>query len=147
VRPYDLHREVGIYDPVEPGEAEISACHAKLRTDVLDRAYGFVSRGNRIGGLKHIRDWMEEDPEPAYGWQWFFKQMLRWENKDPALVFGQQYLGWLLRNGDYVAAVKVMLRCRMENESFRPLSEHKTLALEAAKRCQNAELIKILERS
>ena len=134
VRPHHLHDEVGIYKPVERSEAEMNSCLQNLRTDVLNHAYGFISRGNRVGGLKHIRDWIEEDPDPVLGWQWFFDQMMRWEIKDPALVFGQQYLGWLLRNGDHVAAVKVMLRCRMENEAFQPLAEDKPLALEAAER-------------
>jgi hypothetical protein len=147
VRPHGLHNEVGIYDPVERGEAEMNACLLNLRTDVLNHAYGFISRGNRIGGLRHIRDWIEEDPDPVYGWQWFFEQMLRWEIKDPALMFGQQYLSWLLHNGDYVVAVKVMMRCRMENEAFKPLAEDKALALEAAERCQHEELINLLERS
>jgi hypothetical protein len=144
VRPHHLHDEVGIYKPVERSKAEMNSCLQNLRTDVLNHAYGFISRGNRVGGLKHIRDWIEEDPDPVLGWQWFFDQMMRWEIKDPALVFGQQYLGWLLRNGDHVAAVKVMLRCRMENEAFQPLAEDKPLALEAAERCQHEELINLL---
>ena len=66
--------------------------------------------------------------------------MLRWENRDAALVFGQSYLGELLRDGDQVAAVKVMMRCRMENDRFAPLARDLPLALEAAEACGNQEL-------
>jgi hypothetical protein len=70
--------------------------------------------------------------------------MLRWDSKDPALVFGQQFLSRLLQQQDAVAAVKLMLRCRLENEAFMPLPEDRMAAREAAEQCQNEELMRTL---
>ena len=145
VRPQQLHREVDIQEPLVPDDDQIDASLSKERTAVLNHAYGFVSRGNRDGGFKHLYGHLERDPEPATAWQWFFEQMLRWETQDPALLFGQQYLSRLLRDGNYVAAVKLIMRCRLINEAFKPLSEDRELALEAAEHCQNDELISLLQ--
>jgi len=145
VQSQQLHREVDIPEPLAPDDDQIDASLAKERTAVLNHAYGFVSRGNRDGGFKHLYGHLNRDPEPATAWRWFFEQMLRWEIQDPALLFGQQYLSRLLNDGDYVAAVKLIMRCRLINEAFKPLAEDRELALEAAEHCQNDELISVLE--
>lgn len=145
-RPLQLHEEVDIHESTEPGAEEIGAALSVERTSVLNHAYGFISRGNRAGGLQHIASWLGKDPEPHTAWAWFFEQMLLWEVPEPALVFAQQYLGRLLQSEERVTAVKVMLRCRMINEAFKPLEQDTALALEAAKRCDNAELAVFLER-
>ena len=144
VAPHDFHAEVGIYDPVEPDQADVDANLLEERTSVLNHAYGFVSRDNRAGGFKHIESWLQRDPDPESAWAWFFDQMLRWEIKYPALVFGQSYLNVLLNDGDDVTAVKVMMRCRHENDAFVPLADDIGLALKAAEHCQNQELIDFL---
>ena len=131
-------------DPVQPDDKKVSNDISKERTSVLNHAYGFISRGNRAGGLKHIVTWLDKDPEPDTAWAWFFEQMLQWEIQEPALVFAQQYLGRLLEAEDYVLAVKLMMRCRMINEAFKPLPDDRALALEAAEHCQNDELKKVL---
>jgi len=144
VAPHQLHDEVGIYDPVEPGQADIDASLLKERTTVLNHAYGFVSRDNRAGGLKHIESWLQRDPDPESAWAWFFDHMLRWEIKYPALVFAQSYLRVLLHDGDDVTAVKVMMRCRHESDAFVPLADDIGPALKAAEHCQNQVLIDFL---
>ena len=48
--------------------------------------------------------------------------MLRWADVYPGLLLAQQYLGRLLEAGDEVAAIKLILRCRLIDETFRPLS-------------------------
>lgn len=140
IRSENLMQEADIPDPVEP-DADV-ADHAlqKERRAVLDHAYGFISRGNRAGGFKHIEAWLQKDPDPRSGWEWIFQQMLRWENKDPALRFAQSYLHQLLRDGDRVSATKVMLRCQLENERFVPLPDDMALAIEAAEASGNQEL-------
>ena len=45
---------------------------------------------------------------------------------------------------DDVAAVKLILRCRLENDGFKPLPGDRELALEAAERCQQQELARSL---
>lgn len=144
VAPHQFHDEVGIYDPVEPDQADVDASLLKERTSVLNHAYAFVSRDNRAGGFKHIESWLRRDPDPESAWAWFFDQMLRWEIKYPALVFAQSYLNRLLQDGDDVTAVKVMMRCRHENDAFVPLADDIGPALKAAEHCQNQELIDFL---
>ena len=144
VAPHQFHDEVGIYDPVEPNQADVDASLLKERTTVLNHAYGFVSRDHRAGGFKHIENWLQRDPDPESAWAWFFDQMLRWEIKYPALVFAQSYLNRLLHDGDDVTAVKVMMRCRHETDAFVPLADDIGPALKAAEHCQNQELIDFL---
>jgi hypothetical protein len=131
------------YDPVPETEA-IDEKLLRERAKVLSHAYGFISRDNRAGGFRHIRDWLQQDPAPHNAWDWFFRQMLHWETKEPALEFAQIYLTRLLQDGDYVAAVKVMLRCRLEHETFLPLADDRELARAAAEYCGNDDLLKAL---
>lgn len=139
--------EVDIPEPLQPDAAVRKTELVAERTRVLNHAYGFASRGNRDGALQHIRDWLQHDPEPDAGWQWFFEQMLRWEQSDHALFFAQQYLARLLANGRQVQAVKVLLRGRMLNERFRTLPEDLPRAIEAAEATGNEALADALRRS
>lgn len=144
VQPHDLHDEVEIYEPVEKPQEALDEETLKERAGVLSHAYGFISRGNRDGGFKHIEGWLQKDPDPENAWGWFFDQMLRWEDKMPALLFGQSYLRQLLNAGDDAAALKVIGRCRHVNPDFAPLADDLNLAIEAAERRQNHELAAFL---
>jgi hypothetical protein len=144
IRPLQLDREVDIPLPQAPDEAQEGRQLEKERTTALNHAYGFISRGNRASGLEHVYAWLADDPDPETAWPWFAEQMLRWELNDAALLFAQQYLGRLLNRGEHIAAVKLMLRCRLLNGAFRPLPEHTELALTAAEACQADELIDLL---
>ena len=144
IRPFDLGSELDIPAPAEPDTAAVEAQLEKERSRVLDHAYGFISRGNRAGGLQHIRSWIDDDPDPDSAWPWFVDEMLRWEMNEAALPFAQAYLTRLLHFGEQAAAVKLMLRCRLVNENFRPLAEDRALALAAAEHCQNEDLINFL---
>lgn len=144
VRPHNLHDEVDIYEPVEKPPQAQEAALLRERTGVLNHAYGFISRDNRAGGFRHIESWLQRDPDPEQAWAWFFEQMLRWENKTPALVFGQSYVSELLKAGDDVTAIKVMMRCRLENPDFVPHADDLPLAADAAERRQNHELAAFL---
>lgn len=144
IRPFRLHREVEIPVPLEPDDEQIDGLRTRARTDALNHAYGFISRGNRAGGLEYIYSWLAEDPDPATAWPWFLQQMLRWEDNAAALLLAQRYLSQLLLDEEDVAAVKVMMRCRLVNETFRPLPDDAALALAAAERCHNTDLIGIL---
>lgn len=138
--------KVYIDDPLEPDvEKQLSELAAE-RTSILNHAYGFVSRGNRIGGLEHIYAWLRQDPDPDEAWSWFLQQMLEWEQDEHALFFAQVYLSRLLGLDDAVKATKVILRCRLINERFRPLAEDLPAAIDAAGRCGNAALAEALKR-
>ena len=144
VQPHQLHEEVDIHEPVEPRAEIIAEQLLRARTNVLNHAYGFISRDNRKGGFSHIEGWLREDPDPESAWAWFFDQMLRWENKHPALLFGQSYVNQLLQHDDDTTAVKVMLRCRLHDEAFVPLAGDLPAALHAAENSGNQELAAFL---
>jgi hypothetical protein len=145
-------RGAGLTDDVElPGipaadPAETLAARLSDRKRVLNHAYGFMSRGNRDGGLEHIYASLRDDPDPDTAWRWYLQQMLRWEDTYPGLLLAQQYLGRLLGHGDQAAAVKLMLRCGQIDERFRPLGADLPQAIAAARACNNPELLDALSR-
>lgn len=143
-RQLDLSREVHIPLPTELSDDEERDRHSLSRTAVLNHAYGIVSRGNRDKGLQHVYATLADDPYEESGWAWFFEHMLRWENPEAALAFAQRYVHELLRSGENVKAVKVMMRCRLVNPAFKPLAEDRELAAAAAEHCQNEELASFL---
>jgi hypothetical protein len=136
----NLFEDVELPETAEPDEEKYRQGLAARRAAVINHAYGFMSRGNRDGGLEHIYQWLARDPDPDDAWPTFLEQMLRWEDSYPGLLFAQQYLGRLLEAGDRVGAVKLMLRCRLVDPSFRPLSADLPQAIAAAAACKNPEL-------
>lgn len=134
------------YDPVPDDHEQLRQEQLRQRTQVLNHAYGFASRGNRAGGLEHVYRWLDNDPKAADSWPWFLDHMLRWEDTAPALQYAQRYLKQLLVNGDHIAAVKLMLRCRLTDPLFRPQAEDLELAIAAAEQCGNQELAGALNR-
>jgi hypothetical protein len=115
--------QVEIEDAVERSTEEQKQDLLQERQKVANHAYGFISRGNREGGIAHIREWLEKETELEDAWRWFFEEMLKWENKDPPLFFAQEYLGQLLEWGHEKEAIKLVARCLHENERWRPLEE------------------------
>lgn len=142
----NLFEDVDIHEAIEPEVDKVLELQEGQRVKVLNHAYGFISRGNRDGGLNHIYDWLARDPDPDGAWTWFFDQMMRWEDRYPGLLLAQQYVGRLLELGDDVGAVKLMLRCRIINGDFRPLSADLPRAIAAAQACGNDALAQALSR-
>jgi len=147
IQPYGLVEDIDIPIPLEKSADEAAGELRKARTEVLNHAYGFISRDNRKGGFKHIFAWIDQDPDPVAAWAWFFEQMLRWENKSAALFFAQDYLHDLLHYGEQVPAVKLIMRCRLIDEQFRPLGEDTAAAIAAAEAIGNDDLVGILRRN
>jgi hypothetical protein len=145
-----LIREKGLIDEIDiPSDEALDAGIAEARLGrerkrCLNHAYGFFSRGNRAGALAHLEGWLDEDPEPDAARAWFQEQMLGWEDRTPALYFGQQHLGALLRQGKTVPAVKLMLRLRRVDERFRPEDADLPAAIAAARSSGNGELVAAL---
>ena len=145
-------RGAGLMDDVElpvgkvPDSDERLAEQVSERSRVLNHAYGFLSRGNRDGGLEHIYASLRNDPDPDAARRWYLEQMIRWEDPYPGLLLAQQHLGRLLYDGDQVGAVKLMLRCRQIDTSFRPLGPDLPRAIAAAEACNNPELVLALSR-
>lgn len=144
------------YDPVPgaidaaPLEKSHDAIAEELERDrkrALNHAYGFISRDNRAGGFDHVFDYIARDPLPADAWAWFFERMLGWENQQTALFFAQHYLHDLLQHGDQLQAVKVLLRCQLVDEQFRPMPDDRPAAIAAAEALSNPELAADLQRN
>lgn len=143
---HDIFDDVSIPDAVEPGDEELVQNLEKKRAAILTHAYGFLSRGNREGGFKHIVDEIAEDPDVAAAWAWYFDRMSRWEQKQHALFFAQRYIHDLLRHGEKITALKVIMRCRLIDEQFRPQREDVQTAILAAESTGNNELAAVLRR-
>jgi putative membrane protein insertion efficiency factor len=137
------------YDPV-PGESDraqdtITAEDlVKTRERILNHAYGFISRDNRDGGLQHIFNGIQDDPEPLDAWAWYFEQMMLWEDRREALFFAQHYIHDHLQHGEQQPAVKLIMRCRRVDERFRPRPEDMAAAIAACNACGNATLAAML---
>lgn len=129
-----------------PPAEKVRADADRQRRSVLTHAYGFASRGNRESALDHIDGAIERDPDPDEAAGWYFDRMLEWENRDHALYYAQRYLSRLLAHNERVAAVKLMLRARLENERFRPLPADLPKAIEAAESTGNEPLADALRR-
>jgi hypothetical protein len=127
-------------------QAEAAAAPAKRRERALTHAYGFVSRGNRGGGFKHIFESIAEDVDPPVAWAWYFERMLAWNDSDAALFFAQDYVHELLCHGEKIAALKLILRCRLLNEQWKPRREDMPLTIAAAQASGNTELAAVLKR-
>jgi hypothetical protein len=141
LRVHHVVKEVAIEMPVAETEAEIAATLINARQKVVDHAYGFVSRGNREGGFAHIRQWLENETDEAEAYLWFLHEMLKWENKVPALFFAQEYLGRLLESNMDKEALKLIARCLHEDARWRPLPENRDAVQELATRHGRQDLL------
>jgi len=146
IEPYGLIANVSIPDPLEPGETEIAADLEQARTKVLTHAYGFVSRGNRQGGFAHIEERINSEQDVADAWAWFFDRMMLWEQQQHALFFAQKYVHDMLKHGEKIPALKVIMRCRLVNEEFHPFRDDLPAAIAAAESSGNIELAAVLKR-
>ncbi|MEM8815408.1 MAG: hypothetical protein AAGE85_06250 [Pseudomonadota bacterium] len=148
IRPHNLFAEVDIETPLETEPAKVLSDLERERTGILNHAYGFASRGNVEGALRHIKSWLRSDePYPGDAWPWFFEAMLKWDESYPALKLAQSYLDVLLAAGEQRAAAKLMLRCRHIDERFRPSPESGDAAIAAAREAGNLELESWLTRA
>lgn len=137
--------QVDIPDALEPDEAAIEKNLLKQRQGIANHAYGFVSRGNRAGGLQHIQSWIDSDPDPDDAYRWFFLEILKWESSDAALFFAQTWLSRLLRQQENVEALKLVARCLLQNPQFRPLEEDRERVRELARQANHEDLLRQLD--
>jgi len=105
---HDLPEEVDIPEPVALTPAQSHEELLRERQQALTHAYDFVSRGNRAGGLAHIQAHIDNEGDPDEAYNWFFNTLLKWENTDGALFFGQIYLHRLLRQQHDHQVLKVL---------------------------------------
>jgi hypothetical protein len=146
IEPYRVVEKVYIPDAVERNAEEVQGDIERHRTAVLSHAYGFISRDNREGGFRHIIDEIGKDRDPGAAWAWYFNCMLGWENQQHALFFAQHYVRDALRHGEDIAALKVIMRCRLVDAGFKPFPDDRPAAVGAAERHRNIELADVLKR-
>lgn len=144
--PYTIFDDVYLPESLEVDTEEVEGDIENARLQVLNHAYGFFSRGNRPGGLNHIMEWINNDPDPEAAWNWYFRGMLEWENQEHALVFAQRYIHELFRHGENITALKIIMRCQLINERFKPLWEDVPIAIESAESAGNIELATVLKQ-
>lgn len=145
IAPYGLVNDVDIPTPLKKSAEEVSLELEKARTRDLNHAYGFISRDNRAGGFEHLFAEIAKDADPAGAWAWFFERMLGWEDPVHALFFAQHYVHDSLQHGEKVPAVKVMMRCRLVDERWKPLPADLPAAIDAAEACGNNDLAAVLK--
>jgi hypothetical protein len=146
IEPRGMADNVYIPDADEPGEKDILDDVEKSRVSALAHAYGFISRDNREGGFRHIFSEIEKDPDPGAAWRWYFDKMLGWEQQQHALFFAQHCIHDMLAHGERVPALKVIMRCRLIDENFKPAPEDVPAAVEAAESGGNIELAAVLKQ-
>jgi len=138
--------EVDIELPVEKSERAVASDLDAERQKIADHAYGFISRGNRDGGFKHIRQWISSDPDPGAAVTWFFNEMMRWENKEAALFFGQECFGHYLHHDQDTLALKLASQCIHVDPLWRPGPDDRQHAIELAERYGREDLLGSLRR-
>ena len=136
--------QVDLPDPLEPDEAVLHDRLVDERKKIANHAYGFVSRGNRRGGLDHIRNWIDQEDDREDATRWFFNEMLTWESTDAALFFAQGWINRLLAESRDVEALKLVQRCLLENPQFRPLGEDRDKVIELATEANHVDLLRQL---
>lgn len=145
IEPYGLFSEVTIPEPLEPSAEFEEKLLLKSRVAVLTHAYGLISRDNRDGGFAHIKEWIDQDPQPQAAWIWFFERMGHWSEKQHALFFAQHAVKDMLDHGEAVPALKLVMRCRLSNDQFKPFPEDVGRILEIAEKTGNIELVTALK--
>lgn len=131
---YHYRVELGIDAYRSPEKAD-----EKLRTQteaeyrkVATHAYGIISRGNRAGGMKHIRDYLDGHGRSIETLRWFFDELGGWEIDAPHFELSNDYLLSLLAHGDGNLALKVAYRCFERDHRYRPSPEIAELLIEQA---------------
>ena len=146
LRDNEIIKEVEIETPLMIGEQELADDLIKERQHIANHAYGFASRGNREGALRHIRQWIEKEADTSAACEWFFQEMLKWEPGDAALFFAQDYFAHLLSQESDGEALKLISRCLHADSLWRPLQRDREAALALAERYSRRDLLEQLRR-
>ncbi|MDJ0759810.1 MAG: hypothetical protein QNJ19_10445 [Woeseiaceae bacterium] len=147
IRPFDIIDNVEIAPDETAGEERRRTQSDAQREKLLAHAYGFASRGNTAGAVDFLVSSSADEADPIAAREWYFSRMLNWEDKFAALKLAQTILHEHLAAGHDIAAVKLMLRCRLLDPRFAPQSGDLDAAIDAAEACQNSDLAKILSNS
>jgi hypothetical protein len=140
----DVRAEIDIPDAEEVDSDTRAEAATRARQQVLNHAYGVISRGNRDGGFAHLASFVTREADPLATKRWFFNAMLQWESKDAALFYAQRLFTDLLDRGNDIEAMKLIARCVREDPRFQVLADDRERAMLVAERLGNRDVIKIL---
>lgn len=140
----NIASQVGFETPVEPTEEKLSTDLEKERHKIASHAYGFISRGNREGGFAHIMDWVGQEVDATEAAGWFFKTMMKWESKEPALFYAQIYLAHLLHHEENAKVLKLVSVCLHEDPQWRPKPEDRQHVVDLATNSGRDDLLRLL---
>ena len=146
IAPKGIADDVYIPDADVPDDQDVLDDVEKNRISVLGHAYGFISRDNRDGGFQHLFGEIKKDPDPVAAWKWYFDKMLGWEQQRHVLFFAQHYVRDMLAHGERIPALKVIMRCRLIDETFKPFQEDIPAAIQVAESSGNIELAAVLKQ-
>ena len=138
---FEVGLEVNDNDDVKTAPEDLE----KQRQNVANHAYGFISRGNREGGLAHIRDWLQKEADASAAAQWYFNEMIRWEQQDAALIFGRDCLSHFLHHGEERRALKLISACLHADGRWKPLPDDRPAVMELAEKYSRDDLRRLLD--
>jgi hypothetical protein len=138
----EIDAQIDIPEPLEADEDELAQVRATERSKIANHAYGFVSRGNRSGGLQHIRSWLDENDQSEEATNWFINEMFKWESPDAALLLAQEHIGQLLAEERDVACIKLLSRCLLADERFRPQPGERDAIIDLLRRHGRQDLLR-----
>lgn len=139
-----LTEQVDIPAPLAATPGQSRSALLKERQKIANHAYGFVSRGNRAGGLAHIQSRIDGEVDQDDARHWFFNEMLKWENPDAALFFAQSYLHRLLQQRDDAQALKLLSQCFHFNPRFKPARDDRDAVRALAEGHGRRDLLNLL---
>lgn len=145
LKTHNIDSQIDIPDALLADENQLAESRVARRRTIANHAYGFVSRGNRAGGLQHIERWLRDNDTADDAWYWFIEEMLTWESTDAALVLAQDFLGQLLQQGRELEFVKLLSRCLLVNERFRPSPEDREATRALLQRHGRRDLLRQLD--
>jgi hypothetical protein len=110
---YTRRAVLGVEAPRSP-EAVAARQNARIieiRKGVLAHAYGFATRGNVAGALRHIAEYLGNEEDTLAARLWIFNEMTRWEDSYPALAMGKETIDYCEKQGLADEAARVRLIC------------------------------------
>ena len=134
---YQCRGRLGIETHRSPEKTEerfLKQTEAEYR-QVATHAYGFISRGNRAGGMKHIRDYLDAGGHDSEALRWFYNELCSWDIEGPALEISNVYLASLLARGENHTALKVAYACLERDHRYRPPPQIAEVLIEHAEAC------------
>lgn len=110
---YSRRNALGVTAPRSP-EARAEKLRAETvatRNAILTQAYGFATRGNKAGALRHLEAYLSTDEDTLEARLWMLNQIARWEDSYVPLEFGRRLIDYCERYGLAAEAARVRMIC------------------------------------